>query len=1402
MAIPTFTIDADLRKYIREFEKATTANNRFRAETVKVTAAIRETSKGMKELQISVTGLNKRGEELRLTETAQAKTTKGLVAAKKAQVRVLRTLTAEEKRSATAARLNKEAAAQAKKNRETANGFRVSKQLASAENRAANAARRNARAQRSAGVAIRQQSKLAKDLTITWRSFFRLIALRIAAGAIFRLTNLLREGTTEAIEFSRKIAEVQTIIRSSEQSIVAQQRITRRIIDISARNNFELADTTEAFYDSLSNQVSDSLDGITSFTTTAIRLAKASVSSLEDSANSIVSVVQAFNLSFIQAETIAGNLFNLVDRGRLRLNEIANTLGNVAVPAQAVGVSFNELAATLANLTLQGIAVNRSQTLLRNLFLKMIAPTEKLKQLYREWGVESGKQANQTFTLIGVFQKLNIEAEKSSTFIAEIFGRIRAQIAATASLGENIGDIIEALDEIQGGAKRFSKAVELVRESAGENVQKELRQFKIALFELIGLNVLIFLDKFDKEVIDLSDSLAKLAVVGATALAVMAATAITIGLVLAAPTIGLVPILITVAAGIVGIAAGFALISKSGSQAFARLRKESDLFATQLQEKTIIAVADLDRQLRALNVDVFRTARVLAAEERRELFAIQDLSEKILEEEELKLEAEERYLDVLVNSKRIITDSNGERLRTNTLLKANLDVQTDITDEAFRALQISRQRVVELNRSFEASRVERFIRRFNALEQIQLRVQRAGILRRRAVNLFNIGNIDEARTAIDEAVNQLTRADQEFFQGTGITRFEKAFSQLEATALAIERSTQAVQKNLGNTAQGEARALTSEILRNEDALEAQKKLVKDVKDILEEIGRVTDDNTLKEKVKNEIVAAQANLLDLILGRENKISDAIQKQVSAKLRLAQLATDERALETLEEAQTKAITAQSEALQEQRSNFNVFQTEIIRATEGLKLLEQQIKQERTKTFLSPNLTVIESETQIAFINRLLKELNEIINKAEPLTIKAKIENPSDKDIKDIRRGFEPIRKEIKDLIASIPVSLQEGDGIFGIGTSVGDVISEILDDQIEIIKVLDVQDDLDDILIEKKTELRIILDGIKEVETEINALIKEQGTSVEALLDPLNEETNNFKDRVDAIKDESAEAEKRLFAAREAVILSGQNKELIDKVLKGTTEVRKEEVALTKQVIQKTRAQLLFEESVRNTAARQARRRKPREDQGITVDGKFISLNELRKINLEPAIEQIEKVSEAERRAKEQGRLMIEVVRNSATEFQLTGEQEIIFQQQLNNLEQQFFNDEFAIRFLIGALRDLRIELQTLPTSPIALGFAAGGFVPKGTDTIPAMLSPGEFVVNAQATLMNRSLLHLINKSSAPVKTQYLQQGGPVTQNNISTFNMQSVSENFDVKRIGRKLETLQRRGVLGKRRIYG
>lgn len=79
-------------------------------------------------------------------------------------------------------------------------------------------------------------------------------------------------------------------------------------------------------------------------------------------------------------------------------------------------------------------------------------------------------------------------------------------------------------------------------------------------------------------------------------------------------------------------------------------------------------------------------------------------------------------------------------------------------------------------------------------------------------------------------------------------------------------------------------------------------------------------------------------------------------------------------------------------------------------------------------------------------------------------------------------------------------------------------------------------------------------------------------------------------------------------------------------------------------------------------------------------------------------------------------------------------------QIDTLKQSIFDLTLQMKVAAGFKLDPGVEQAFGPQ-----GFARGGsvFKPKGTDTIPAMLTPGEFVVNAKATAQHKELLSSIN-----------------------------------------------------------
>jgi len=97
----------------------------------------------------------------------------------------------------------------------------------------------------------------------------------------------------------------------------------------------------------------------------------------------------------------------------------------------------------------------------------------------------------------------------------------------------------------------------------------------------------------------------------------------------------------------------------------------------------------------------------------------------------------------------------------------------------------------------------------------------------------------------------------------------------------------------------------------------------------------------------------------------------------------------------------------------------------------------------------------------------------------------------------------------------------------------------------------------------------------------------------------------------------------------------------------------------------------------------------------------------------------------------------------------------------------------------------------------IGYFRRGGQPRGSDTVPAMLSPGEFIVNAASTRKWYSQLVAINAGIAPT---YRESGGQVTNVGDITVNLNSGGNVAQTAReIGQALNREIRRGILSMRR---
>lgn len=385
------------------------------------------------------------------------------------------------------------------------------------------AALRNvARGATAAGAALDKSSKQANNFSLSLESIVKIAATQFALGSIFQLTSEFRQATEEALQFELRLAEIQTLSREFQQR--GLEGVGDTVTRISAQFGLPLEDVAKGLYETLSNQIGNAAES-TKFLETSAVFATASVSSLADSVSLLSSVLNSYGLNSASAADISGKLFATIDLGRVQANELANTIGRVLPLASELGVSFDEVAASIAHLTIQGVKANEAYTLVSNVMLKLIKPTEALKEEFRRLGITEAEAGIQAFGFQGFLEKLTEASGNSASEVGELFNQIRGTRGVLGIAGQSAEEYAKTLEKIRAAnAETAKSAAELITATNAKQLQIQFQEFKSVLVNDVGRSVLGVLTNL----IDVIGG-GKVAAVGLTAAVTALGSAATIG---------------------------------------------------------------------------------------------------------------------------------------------------------------------------------------------------------------------------------------------------------------------------------------------------------------------------------------------------------------------------------------------------------------------------------------------------------------------------------------------------------------------------------------------------------------------------------------------------------------------------------------------------------------------------------------------------------------------------------------------------------------------------------------------------------------------------------------------------------------------------------------------------------
>jgi TP901 family phage tail tape measure protein len=339
----------------------------------------------------------------------------------------------------------------------------------------------------------RKGRESGKAVLLTWQSVARIFAIQTIHRFITLVTDAFADGLNDARAYQVSLAEVQTIGKDLNLSLT---ELDDRVRSLSEQFAQPLEVVSEGLYQTLSNQVADGAQAF-EFLATANKFAVAAVTDTGSAVNLLSSAINAYGFSAAEADTVAGKLFKTIELGRIRGEEFANTYGRVLVLSSQLGVSFDEVNAAVATLTVQGLKYNEAFTLINNINLKLIRPTEALQETFNEMGVASAEAGIQAFGFSGFLEQLTDRAGDSASEIGELFNRVRAVRGVLGLAGNATEKMVSNLKELQAaGEVDLQEAFDTIFETDAKRFEQEITRIRNVFVSSFGQGAIRTLNAF------------------------------------------------------------------------------------------------------------------------------------------------------------------------------------------------------------------------------------------------------------------------------------------------------------------------------------------------------------------------------------------------------------------------------------------------------------------------------------------------------------------------------------------------------------------------------------------------------------------------------------------------------------------------------------------------------------------------------------------------------------------------------------------------------------------------------------------------------------------------------------------------------------------------------------------
>jgi len=187
-------------------------------------------------------------------------------------------------------------------------------------------------------------------------------------------------------------------------------------------------------------------------------------------------------------------LFAIEKEGQTNVAELVPIIGDLAAISHEVGVKADEMAGALALITQTSGSTAEAATKYKALLIALVKPNEKLTEVIKGLGYESGKAMIADLGFVESIKKIKEHSEKTGIPLGKLVRSAEGLIGIAALGAENfekLGDKIESMGKKTGSASRAWEDYKKTSQSAWDTLNASMEKVSITIGTILTPSIKI-----------------------------------------------------------------------------------------------------------------------------------------------------------------------------------------------------------------------------------------------------------------------------------------------------------------------------------------------------------------------------------------------------------------------------------------------------------------------------------------------------------------------------------------------------------------------------------------------------------------------------------------------------------------------------------------------------------------------------------------------------------------------------------------------------------------------------------------------------------------------------------------------------------------------------------------------